>query len=126
MTRNQQLVSEVAAQILAQGYRVFIAKRGDYGFFTDAEGSRVISFGCDLGGINFSGNYKTSIPQQTGTGWRITDNLYDAFDCAQIFNASAPWWAVGDATWNYTTLAQYLKTYQPSSEFSELNNEAAA
>lgn len=125
MNRNQQLIANIAAEVLKQGYRPFIAKRGDYGFFTDAEGSRVVSFGCDLGSVKFSGNYKTSKPQSTGTGWRM-DTIPGEFDCAGLFNASAPIWATSGETWRYTTLAEHLKTYQPSSQYAEVFKQVAA
>lgn len=124
--RNQQLIAAIAEQILSQGYRPFIAKRGDYGIFTDADGTRVVSFGSDLGGVNFSGNYKTSAPQLAGTGWPITDNISEPVDCAQIFNSAAPLWATGGAKWRYTTLAEHLKTYQPSSQYEEVTAQVAA
>ncbi len=124
MNTRQQLVAELAEQILEQGYRPFIAKSGEYGFFTDKDGTRVISFGCDLSGVNFSGNYKTSAPRSTGTGWRIADTISGPFDCEQLFNSYAPQWAVGSATWRYATLADHLKTYQASSGYVEMKPSA--
>jgi len=56
MKRNQDAIAELAASIQSDGFRVFIAERGDYGFYTDAEGTRVVSFGPDFGGFKFSGN----------------------------------------------------------------------
>lgn len=126
MNHKQQAVAEIAAQIKGQGFRPFIAENGDYGFFTDSDGSKVVSFGHDLGGIHFSGNYKTSAPQTTGTGWRMTDSAYGKLDCKNLFAQSAPQWAIRGATWRHTTLAEYLKTYQPSSKFVEFCTEVQA
>ena len=125
MTRNQEIVAQIAEEMLAQGYRPFIAKRGDYGFFTDAKGSRVVSFGVDLGSVNFSGNYKTSKPLSTGTGWRL-ETIPGKFDCAGLLNASAPMWATSGAQWRYTTLAEHLETYQPSSQYVEVFAQVTA
>lgn len=110
-----EAISELAVQIKQAGYRVFIAARGEYGFYTDACGSRVVCFQYDLGGINFSGNYKTEQPRTTGTGWRL-----EVAGFTDMFNQVAPEWAVGRFKWTYTTLAQHLATFQASSKYVEL------
>lgn len=122
MNYREEYVSQVAAQIVEQGYRAFIAERGDYGFFTDADGTRVVSFSAPLGVLQFSGNYKTSEPQRSGTGWRL---MGDDVNCDSLFNESAPKWAVGGATWRYTTLAEHMKMYQSSSKFVEVFAQVA-
>jgi len=68
--------------------------------------------------VAVSGNYKTSQPQKTGTGWRISDEFNPA-TITDYWNATAPRWAVGAATWRYTTLSEHLDTYQRSSRYSE-------
>jgi hypothetical protein len=118
---TKQAIRETAQQAKAKGFRVFIAERGTYGFFTDAAGSRVISFAYDLGTIKFSGNYKTNRPRQCGTGWVIGTGV----SFAAAFNASAPQWATGGATWSYKTLAEYLSEYQSSSKFEEVGPNGA-
>jgi len=115
---QKQMIRKLAEKIKAEGFRVFIAERGTYGFFTDAGGTRVVSFGMDLTEIAFSGNYVTSAPKNTGTGWRIAENVTSNF--ANLFNAYAPQWAVGSATWKYKTLEKYLAEYQQSSKFLEV------
>jgi hypothetical protein len=115
-TTTQKFIAEVAADIKAKGYRVFISGSGTYGIFTDDVGAKVISFGYDLGCVNFSGNYKTDKPMQTGTGWSIGRST----DIDEIFKSSPFHWAVGSSKWKYTTLEQFLKTYQVSSKFEEL------
>jgi len=118
---EKELITELAAEIKAAGYRVFIAERGTYGFYTDTAGSRVVSFQIDLGVIHYGGNYKTNRPQQCGTGWRL-----DTADFGTMFNQCAPRWAVGDASWQFTTLEQHLKAYQSSSKYQEYQLEIAA
>lgn len=108
-------VAELAIEIKRAGFRVFVAESGTYGFFTDIEGSRVVSFQFDFGGFTFSGNYKTSSPRQTGTGWRLENDSF-----AGMFNQRAPSWATGANSWKYTTLAQHLADYQQSSRYVEL------
>lgn len=113
---DKEAIKKIAQNIKAAGFRVFIAKSGTYGFYTDDAGSRVVSFGVDLGTVKLSGNYKTSAPKQCGTGWGLkpTDN-YNA-----AFNEIAPSFAVPNGvSWRYTTLAEYLKNYQESSKFVE-------
>lgn len=115
MNYKVEAVQQLAQEIKQAGFRVFIAKSGTYGFYTDAEGSKVVSFQFDLGGFKFTGNYKTSEPRNTGTGWGLEDGDYK-----NMFNQYAPRWAVRDAQWQFTTLAQHLATYQSSSQFVEL------
>ncbi len=114
----QEQIAEIAKDIKSKGYRVFIAERGTYGFFTDKEGSRIISFQCESGVFSFSGNYKTNNPKSTGTGWRITEDLPYNYD--QLFAACPPYWAIGQATWKYTTLDQHLSVYDKSSKYEEI------
>lgn len=116
MSYKKEMIRELSADIKKAGFRVFIAASGEYGFYTDAEGSRIVSFGVDLLSVRYSGNYVTNMPRNTGTGWRIGENLTEF---AAAFNYCAPSWAVGTAKWKYTTLAEYLKSYQASSKFEE-------
>lgn len=118
MTFNQMVANEVVQQIKAAGFRPFLAASGTYGFYTDAEGSRVVSFQVDLGMVKVSGNYKTSWPSRTGTGWGLGG--FNQTKIAEYFNSYPPRWAVGDATWKLTTLEEHLKTYQSSSKYVEI------
>lgn len=119
MDRNKELVAELLSHIKAAGFRVFIAERGTYGFFTDDEGSRVVTFGAELGGLRFSGNYKTDNPASSGTGWRISDS--DTGEYHAMFDTPPPRWAVGaSSNVRSTTLKQYLESYQASSNFTEV------
>lgn len=119
MNYKQQAIKELATAIKAQGFRVFIAKNGEYGFYTDQDGAKVISFQCNLGGFSCSGNYKTNQPQKTGTGWQITDD-FTQDQARGAFEQTPPRWAVGKAKWHYTTLDQHLDQYQKSSVYVEL------
>jgi hypothetical protein len=116
-----EAVAQLAKEIKADGFRVFIAERGTYGFYTDEAGSRIVSFQFDLGGFRFTGNYKTDQPRSTGTGWQLQDGSYQ-----DMFNQIAPQWALRGASWQYTTLEQHLKTYQWSSKYAELLDDVPA
>jgi len=124
---KKETIKELATNLIAAGYRVFIAKSGHYGFYTDKEGTKTIDFQMDLGGVSVTGNYKTSNPGQTGGGWPITNsfncfNKYSSvnrIEADRVFNAYPPSWALGGATFKYTTLEQLLKTYGQSSGYTE-------
>lgn len=49
MSYKVEAVKELANKIKATGFRVFIAKSGTYGFYTDTAGSKVVYFQYDLG-----------------------------------------------------------------------------
>ena len=116
MSYKVEAVAQLAQEIKAAGFRVFIAKSGTHGFYTDAEGSKVVSFQFDLGGFKFTGNYKTSEPRSTGNGWQLEENG----DFKDMFNQYPPTWAVRQASWKFTTLAQHQATYQASSQYTEI------
>lgn len=119
---KQEAIQKLVNKALAQGLRVFIAERGTYGFLTNEEGNRVVSFQFDFSAIVFSGNYKTSLPKQTGSGWRITDGE-TVYDYTKLLWAVPPQWAVDSATWKYTTLDQHLSMYGKSSKYQEVFGE---
>lgn len=123
---------EFAQFIKGLGFRAFVAAndgtRG-YGFITDAEGSRVLSF--SMGDGTLSGNYGP--PSRTsGTGWQLNGSLWSlktAEDVRQALYAPPPDWcrraspqARGDNDgWKYlTTLEQHLGMYGSSSKYEEV------
>lgn len=121
-----EAIKELAADIVKAGFRAFIAERGTYGFYTDAEGTRVVGFQYELGGISFSGNYKTDQPCSTGSGWGFgIPSDYDSVAYKSMFQSGPPGWAVGSANWKLTTLVQHLATYQASSKYTEFTVEGA-
>ena len=122
MSYKQDAIKELAKELKANDFRVFVSKSGEYGFYTNKEGDRVVSFGFDLGTIKVSGNYKTSCPRETGTGWRITDN-FNASIAQQCLDCKPPKWAIRDHSYKFTSLKDYLDTYQKSSVFEEVEND---
>ena len=122
MSYKQEAVQPLADRLKASGFRVFIGENGEYGFFTDEAGTKIVSFQTDLGVTSFSGNYKTDKPRETGTGWRITDN--DSGKYQEIFDTYPPTWATKGSKWKYTTLEQHLDMYQRSSKYTEQLNPA--
>ena len=116
MNYQQKAILELAKVIKSKGFKVFTAASLTHGFYTDLSGDKVISFDYDGG---FSGNYRTNLGSQTGTGWNITKFLDDD-DYPAMLASYPPYWAVGDSDWSYTTLKQYLKTYQSACKFTEI------
>jgi len=107
-------IAETAARIKGAGFRVFIAERPTYGFYTDEDGTYVVCFQADLGGISFSGNYRST---RSGGGWRLITSTPE-----EMFKQRPPMWAVGGEPHPVTmkTLAMHLKDYQKSSRYKEV------
>lgn len=117
-----EAVQELAQEIKKAGFRVFIAKSGTYGFYTDEAGSRVVSFQFDLGGFKFSGNYKS---KSCGTGWGMGESYsYSPEGFRNMFKSNPPQWATNGEAVTINTLEQHLKTYQSSSQYTELQDIA--
>lgn len=117
---RQTAADEFAARIKALGFRVFLAERGEYGFITDDEGSRVLSFSFTDGG-NLGGNYGPA-SRESGTGWRMDEtpqSLTTAERVKRALYAHPPMWC-GKGWKHLTTLEQYLAMYGTSSRYAEL------
>lgn len=112
---EKAIAQEFCNAVLLAGLRPFLAEKGTYGFYTDAEGTRVVSFQVDLGTLKLSGNYKS---QECGTGW-VMGPWNEGDDLAEILKAGAPRWATNGEAVRLTTLEQHLKTYQQSSRYQE-------
>ena len=114
---KQEGIKKMTKALLGAGFRVFIAKdgEGEYGFYTDKDGSRILSFQYDCCDISFSGNYNST---KSGSGWRLDgqDASYE-----DMFAEAAPYWAIGnDPKWSYRTLEQQQDRYQSSSKYKEI------
>lgn len=111
-------IQELAQDIKSQGFIVYIANSGNYGFFTDTEGKHVVSFGFrGHFELKFSGTYralKSGDATYTGTGWGLPEGL--TFD--EMINATPPKWATKGLCVRKTTLEQHLAAYQLSSKYS--------
>lgn len=123
LTQRQIEALEFVELVLDSGYRAFLAERGTYGFYTDAEGSRVVSFQIDFQN-SVSGNYRPvnhEHGRQVGTGWRIMNRLPQSKQELQAcFDSAAPHWATNGLPVTLVTLEQHLKTYQDSSRYTEI------
>lgn len=115
MCYRQDATTSLAQEIKAAGFRVWLAKRGTYGFYTNADGSRVVSFQFDLGGFSFTGQYKSSQPRQCGCGWGLQADSFEG-----MIQQYAPSWATNGFEYKFTTLDQYLASYGQSSGFVEV------
>lgn len=118
-----------AHQIKAQGFRVFVSPKGNYGLFTDPAGRRVCGLQYDLfTGMQYSGEYKALTHdggRQIGQGWRITEDVHgsicnDVQKLQAILTANAPRWAVHDTPFQYKTLEDHMRLYKSSSDYIEI------
>ena len=119
---KKQLIKHFADKLVSFGYTVYIAKTGDYGFYTD--GVRCICFG---GMWNFSlditGNYKS---KNCGTGWQIEKEIcdFDKADAEKWIKVNPPHWATNGEKVKLTTPEQHLQTYGKSSGYVEYKGES--
>ena len=114
---KKQLIKHFADKLVSFGYVVYIAKSGDYGFYTD--GKRCISFGGTwYFSLDISGNYKSN---NCGTGWQIEKEISDLnkSDAEKWINENPPYWATKGESVKLTTPEQYLSTYGKSSGYTE-------
>jgi len=106
---EKKMINEVVEELLAQGFTVYLAKRGNYGFYTDDTGEKTVSFEADLLSVKFSGNYVPlyhGVGRKIGTGWRLEKDTY-----RNMLRAGAPRWAVGRVNrneWRYETASDKL------------------
>ena len=115
---ERETARRFAEHAKALGFRAFLAESGHYGYITDEDAQRVMSFGVDFGSIKLSGNYRAS--RLTGSGWEIERDI-GAESLTRDEMAGylhAPTW-VRDAT-PYVTEAEYRATYQKSSNFTQV------
>ena len=122
---NKERTAELVNKIKSFGYPVYLSEKGNYGFFTNQDGSRLVSFQIDHFFFSFSANHKSI---GLGSGYRITndeqcllwdiDNFCTAKFLESLINAPVYisrrknerflWW---------TTLEQHLERYQSSSKY---------
>lgn len=115
MSYKTEVIAEVASDIRKAGFRTFIAESGEYGFYTDKEGSRVVSFEIRYLSVSISGNYSS---KSCGTGWGITDDNKGEYE--KYFNENPPYWATKGEKVSLTTLEEELNMYG-SSNFKEVS-----
>jgi len=126
ITTNKERTAELISKIKSFGYPVYLSKNGNYGFFTNSDGSKIVSFQIDCFFFNFSANHKSI---GLGTGYRITndeqcplweiDNFCTAEFLEKLINA--PIYKSrrkNEKFLSWTTLEQHLKSYQDSSKYS--------
>ena len=97
------------------GFNVYLAESNAYGFVTDDNESRVLSFSGHFGGVKLSGNYKSS---KNGTGWRIkefTNENPTRQEIKTLLYINSTFENDG-----YTSVKDYLKNYQSSSHFRKV------
>lgn len=116
MSYQQDIIKEVANTLVGFGFTVYLSKSKTHGFYTNKQGSRVISFQTDLGVIKFSGNYKPSRESGTGWGMEYKTSPLTLKVATDMLAANAPSWT-RNYNPQYTTAAQHLETYGASSGY---------
>lgn len=118
---SRKVALEVARRALNEGLRVFLADdgKGDFGFFTDREGDRVVSFQVNAGGPSFYGNYGPP-SLESGTGWLILAGFPATL--SELLTARPPAWC-GSGWKHLTTMAQHLQAYGVPCRYREMTQE---
>ena len=122
---NKERTAELVKKIKSFGYPLYLSEKGNYGFFTNADGSRLISFHIDYFFFSFSANHKSI---GWGSGYQITNDEQcllweiDSFCTADFLESliNAPIYKSkrNDGRFlSWTTLKQHLETYQSSSKY---------
>ena len=116
MRYDQEMFEIIADALKAWGFSVWKSKSGTYGFYTDEQETRLVSFQTTDGVVTFSGNYVAS--QGCGTGWQMeSDAPRTKQDAEKYLYRGAPYWANPNPT--YTTVAQHLEMYGVSSGYNK-------
>lgn len=125
ITTDKERITELVNKIKSFGYSVYLAERGNYGFFTNSDGSKIVSFQIDYFFFNFSANHKSI---GLGTGYRITsdeqcllweidkfctDEFLQKLINAPIYKSRRK----NEKFISWTTLEQHLASYQSSSKY---------
>lgn len=116
---KKELIARFADNLKSQGFTVYMAASGTYGFYSDETEKRVVSFHYDFGGVKLGGNYHAS--RQSGTGWdmgTIGVNA-DAKELRERLYAIAPAWTANTNP-KYCTVADQLERYGQSSGYEKI------
>ena len=126
MTREihrRELATAFARRLHDLGFETYLSKDGCYGFFTNHDASRIVTFQADhyAMGVCIYGAYEPS--KNNGTGWRIYDGLTPprSNDDVKIWLAAVPPFTRNPWT-PYTTRNQHLARYQRSSKFKRVTS----
>lgn len=120
------IVEELKSECEMVGLRLFVAdttisRMSPYGFITDERGSRVLSWGVELGCVRFSGCYRAVEPgigRQVGSGWMIEANtVKQAWEASQ----HPPHWATKGHKVTLANESDHLTCYQNSSHYKEVS-----
>lgn len=118
MTRKEGIL-ELATQMKADGFEVWLSANGEYGFFTNEEGDKIVYFqyGNPSWAIEFSGCLSKG-DRHCGTGWKMdATNHKDAWKEAK----NPPSWyrSYMPSTAKYATRETHLKMYGYSSKYAK-------
>jgi hypothetical protein len=114
--QKKQVIRQFAELAKEQGFKAYLSYNDEYGYFTDAEGKKVISFQLDFGSVVCSANVKNT--SGGGTGYRIETGQKPKDFYAQ----GIPSWYHPYCTpkTRFATQEEYQKDFQKSSKFYEI------
>lgn len=118
MSYQQEAIKEVVDKLKGEGFLVWLAGCGLYGFYSDTDRKRVIYFEVSHGVVVYSGCYspKNLIDGRTvGTGWAISlSGVLSGKQYATILGLTAPRWATDGLSVIYQDVDSYLKASKHS------------
>ena len=118
MSYQQEIIKEVVEKLKSEGFLVWVAESGLYGFYSDASKNRVVYFDVKYGVVVYSGCYRPKNPghgRYVGTGWSLPFNgILSGNEYATILGLTAPYWATNRLDILYHDVDSYLKTNKHS------------
>lgn len=125
LTPKQHRIFALANKIKSFGYNVYLSERNEYGFFTDNESKRLVSFQIDYFFFNFSSNHKSI---NLGSGVRLTNDekciewdidTWCTYDFLKSLMTSKPYISKRkkEKFISWTTLQEHMEIYNSSSKY---------
>lgn len=110
---EREMIADLVRSILQGGLKVYLAEAGTHGFYTDEAEQSMVGFPVELLGLSFTGHYKTSSPETTGTG----GGMPRPYPLRDGLKYGPPLWAPSGAKWRHTTVKEHLNQYDWSSKY---------
>lgn len=118
MSYQQGAIKEVVEKLKSEGFLVWVAESGLYGFYSDASKKRVVYFEARYGVVEYAGCYRPknhADGRHVGTGWTLPFNgILSGDQYATILDLAAPCWATNRLDILYHDVDSYLKTNKHS------------
>ena len=114
MSYQQDAIKEVVEKLKNEGFLVWVAESGLYGFYSGVSKKRVVYFEVKYGVVEYTGCYRPKKPgdgRYIGTGWSIPFNgILSGNQYTTILDLAAPQWATNGLGVIYNDVDNHLKT----------------